>query len=149
MNINKDISFNEVCKTILSSETYEVFNKYNCFEKIQKVIDNHKIYPGDFFDLACFFHKTTVVRIINDQKEIIINDIKPNEMFFIDFKFESFSRTKKKQKEYASIFNIDDSDIVTEAYDEGLDDFVILLYKEYDEDEYNEVRKLLYSFSDN
>ena len=145
MTISKDISFKEVCKTILSTETYEVFNKYNCFEKIQKVIDNHKINPGDFFDLACFFHKTTVVRIINDQKEIIIKDIKPNQMFLIDFRFESFSSTKAKQKEYATRFNIDDSDIVTEAYDVDLDDFVVLLHKEYDEDEYTEIRKILYS----
>lgn len=102
---------------------------------------------GDFFDLTCFFRKTTVVKIIKNQEEININDIKPNQMFFIDFRFESFNSTETKRKQYARRFDIDDCDIVTEAYDEDLDDFVILLNKENDENEYDEVRKLLYKNS--
>ena len=88
-------------KLIISNESYEVLSKYKCIEKIQKIINDHQFYMGDFFDLTCFFRKTTVVKIIKNQEEININDIKPNQMFFIDFRFESFNSTKTKQKEYA------------------------------------------------
>lgn len=143
---NKKITFEKVCKEFLSKETYDVLSMYKCFEKIQKILDNPLLYPGDFVDLACFFNKTTVVMIIQDSKEIIVNNIKPNQMFLIDFKFKSYSETKEKQNNYATRFNINDLDIITEAYDEGLDDFVIFLYKENDENEYDEIRRLLYQF---
>ena len=77
-------------KEILSSETYEVLSKYNCFEKIQKVLDNHRICACDFFDFVCFFRNSKVAIIIKNQKEIIINDIQPNQIFIIDFREKSF-----------------------------------------------------------
>ena len=145
MNDRKGLIFDEVLKLIISNENYEVLSKYKCIEKIQKIIDEHQFYLGDFFDLTCFFRNATVAKIIKNQEEININDIKPNQMFFIDFRFESLKSTETKQKEYASRFDIDACDIVSEAYDEDLDDFVIFLYKEKDENEYDEVRKLLYT----
>ena len=39
MSISKKIDFKKVSKMFLKSETYEVLNKYNCFEKIQKVLE--------------------------------------------------------------------------------------------------------------
>lgn len=142
--MKKEHSFKEVCKKIVNSKTYEILNNYQCFEMIQKVIDNHRFCSCDFFDFVCFFRNAIVVRIIKDQKEFVINDINPNQIFFIDNNFKSFSSTKNKQKEYIDKYNLVDFDIIAEAFEENLDDFVILLYKEQDENEYQEVRKLLY-----
>lgn len=138
------LNFMEVSKKILSSETYEVLRKYECFEKIQKVLDEPLICPCDFFDFVYFFRNTKVTRIIKDQKEIIVNDTQPNQIFMIDYRGESFPNIGKKQKEYINKYNLGDCDMIAEAYDKDLNDFVILLYKENDENEYNEVRKLLY-----
>ena len=68
-------------------------------------------------------------------------------MFMIDFRFKSIIDTEKKEEEYARRFNIDKTDIIKEAYAEDLDDFVILLYKENDDNEYEKIRKILYSHS--
>lgn len=149
MVVSRGIPFNEVSKLFLSNETYEVLNKYNCFEKIQKFLDDHHIWPGDLLDLACFFNNTTVVRIIKDQKEIIVNDILPNQMLFIDFRSKSYDSTEEKVEQYIKRFNLFDCFCIGEAYDEDLDDFAILLYKENDgkdyKDEKNNMKKLLYS----
>lgn len=149
MVADKKITFDKVSKLFLSNETYEVLNKYNCFENIQKFIDDHRIWPGDLIDLACFFNNTTVVRIIKDQKEIIVNDILPNQMLFIDFRSKSYDSTEEKVKQYINRFNLFNCFCIGEAYDEDLDDFAILLYKENNgkgfKDEKKAMNELLYS----
>ena len=145
MSISKKIDFKKVSKMFLKSETYEVLNKYNCFEKIQKVLEEYRFWPGDFFDMARFFRNTKVVRLITDKKEIIVNDIKPNQVLLIDFSCKSFSDLEKKYEEYVNRFNLIDCFSMAEGYDEDSDDFVILLYKEDDGNDDDEIRKSVLS----
>ena len=145
MSISKKIDFKKVSKMFLKSETYEVLNKYNCFEKIQKVLEEYRFWPGDFFDMARFFRNTKVVRLITDKKEIIVNDIKPNQVLLIDFSCKSFSDLEKKYEEYVNRFILIDCFSMAEGYDEDSDDFVILLYKEDDGNDDDEIRKSVLS----
>ena len=144
MDINEKDSFFKVGKEFMLSETYEVLFKNKCFDKIQRVIDEHRFYLGDFFDLACFFRNAIITNIIQNQQEIIINDIKPNKIFLILFRTKSLINVKQKTQDYAERFNVNIADIVVDAYEDDLDDFVILLYKENDENDYNEMRNILY-----
>lgn len=145
MSVSKEIDFKKVSKLFLKNETYEVLNKYNCFEKIQKVLKEYNYWLGDFFGMASFFRNTTVVRIITDQKEIIVNDIKPNQVLLIDFSCKSFNDLEKKYEEYVNRFNLVDCYSMGEGYDEDLDDFVILLYKEDDGNDDAEIIKSVLS----
>ena len=89
MRDGNKFTFKRVCKDIVSKETFEILEKYQCIDKIQKLLDEHGTIPYDLFDIASFFKDVVVVRIIKDDIEIIINDIPCNQMVFIDFSFKS------------------------------------------------------------
>lgn len=142
MRDENKFSFKRVCKDIVSKETLEILEKYQCIDKIQKLLDEHGTFPIDLFDVASFFKDVVVVKIIKDDTEITINDIPCNEMFFIDLSFKSFTESDKKLEEYANRFNVNPEDVLAGFYDENKSDFVLLLNGPIDIDNYAEMRKL-------
>lgn len=143
METNKELNFELICPKIVSKNTFDILKKYNCFEEIQKIIDEHGLYPCDFFDLTCFFRNVEVVRIIKGSQEIIISDEKPNLMLFIDNNFISFKDSDKKLQNYITKYDLKGYDYLMEVYAASKEDFVLLLKKTYSENEYDEVRELL------
>ena len=90
MSDENNLTFRRVCEDIVSKETLDILEKYQCIDKIQKLLDEHGTIPYDLFDIASFFKDVVVVKIIKDDIEITINDITSNQMVFIDFSFKSF-----------------------------------------------------------
>ncbi len=134
--------FKRVCNDIVSKETLEILERYQCIDKIQKLLDEHGVFPIDLFDVASFFKDVVVVKIINDNTEITINDIPCNQMVFIDFSFKSFTESDKKIEEYANRINVHRENVLAGLYDENKSDFVLLLNGPVDVDNYAKMRKL-------
>lgn len=137
-----NLTFKRVCEDIVSKETLDILEKYQCIDKIQKLLDEHGTIPYDLFDIASFFKDVVVVRIIKDDIEITINDIPCNQMVFIDFSFNSFTESNKKLEEYVNRFNILCENVLTGFYNENKSDFVLLLNGSIDIDNYAEMREL-------
>ena len=142
MGDENNLTFRQVCEDIVSKETLDILEKYQCIDKIQKLLDEHGTIPVDLFDAASFFKDVVVVKIIKDNVEITINDIPCNQMVFIDFSFKSFTESNKKLEEYANRFNILRENVLAGFYMENKSDFVLLLNGLVDIDNYDEMRKL-------
>ena len=140
--------FRDVYNDIMSKETIDILEKYQCIDKIEKVLDEHGICPCDLFDMACFFKDTIVVKIIQNNVETSINDIPCNQMFFIDFKSKTLEGSLKKKDDYVNKFNLQGQNVIYEFYNEDKSDFVLLLYKPENSYNFDEMCKLFEKYND-
>ena len=69
MGDENNLTFRQVCEDIVSKETLDILEKYQCIDKIQKLLDEHGTIPIDLFDVASFFKDVVVVKIIKDNVE--------------------------------------------------------------------------------
>lgn len=93
---------------ILDEESYSTLLKYNCIESILELCHN-SIYVGvDFVDLENILKNSSIARIFNDDKEIVLSSTKPNKFILVgldDCITESDIRNKieKYKKECDSV----------------------------------------------
>lgn len=80
-NINLSLCY----KCLLDDENYEILTKYNCFNPIIKTMKSNKLKSFDIIDFKNFFYKTSIIKIINGDKEILLSSLKPNKFLIIGF----------------------------------------------------------------
>lgn len=72
-------------KDLLSEENYKILTKYNCFNNVIKVMKSNVLKSFDFTDFKNFFNNSSIVKIINNDRQITLSSIKPNKFLIMGF----------------------------------------------------------------
>jgi hypothetical protein len=72
-------------KDLLDDENYEILTKYNCYNQIIKTLKSNLLKNFDFTDFKNFFKKSKIIKIIYEEKEIILSPVKPNKFLILGY----------------------------------------------------------------
>ena len=138
-----NLSFKVVCQYLLSKETYDIFEKYNCFEVIDELNNNRCVNPCDSIDLSSFFKNFKITRIIKDGKEVVFDETPCTCMLIVDYSSEDLDKFSEKILMYNEKYLMD-GDFIFEFYcGQKKDDFVLCGYKEDDSYDIEEIKEIL------
>ncbi len=105
------IDTNKIFKENISQEHYKILEQYNCLEKIG-LIKYPSIYSIDLADVCYFFKNTKILKIIDGEKEYLINEGKPNKIYIVnlrkDFDELGFNELEDDLNKDVEYYNCDD-----------------------------------------
>ena len=91
-------------KEILDEDIYITLLKYNCLNTIKEMIFSPALVGFDLADLKYFLKNSLITKIINNDQEIVLSDLKPNKVLIAGFNDcktlnEILDKVKKYKKE--------------------------------------------------
>ena len=138
-----DLSFKVVCKYLCSKETYDILEKYDCFEIIDRLNNYRCIDPCDSIDIALFLRGLKITRIIKDGKEIVFEDTPFTCMILVDYNSENIDKLTEKIRKYNEKYLMD-GDFLLECYQfEGKEEFVLCGYQDADTCDIEGIKEIL------
>ena len=107
------IKYDVYLKEKIKPETYEILEKFNCIEKL-KLIKYSSLISVDLYDLVVFFSDSKIVKIIDGDNTIELNNEPPKNMFFIYFvnKEITVKEVYDMVKQLSTTYNITEEKII-------------------------------------
>lgn len=107
------IKYDVYLKEKIKPETYEILEKFNCIEKL-KLIKYPSLISVDLYDLVTFFSDSKIVKIIDGDNTIELNNEPPKNMFFIYFvnKEITVNEVYDMVKQLSTTYNITEEKII-------------------------------------
>lgn len=72
-------------KEILEKDIYFILLKYNCLNTLKEILLLPSLVGFDLTDLLQFLNNTLIVKIINNNQEIVLSNLKPNKLLISGF----------------------------------------------------------------
>lgn len=103
-------------KKILDERTYNVFEEYNLFQKIENLIFYSSLKLVDFVDALYFLNKSKIVKIIIGENEFKFGNEPINQMIYIDYNSLTLEDSRNKIDDIINKHNIENCELLLEYY---------------------------------
>lgn len=118
----------EKLKNIINEMNYKILKKNGYLRLIIKLLHTNSITSIDELDIKDFFENCIITKIVDDEKEIIINDIPSDQVIFISYKNQhTLEEFHEKEKFYINKYTILEGNILSACYDGEDRDILIFL----------------------
>ena len=118
----------EKLKNIINEMNYKILKKNGYLSQINKLLHTNSITSIDELDIKDFFENCIITKIVDDEKEIIINDIPSDQVIFISYKNQhTLEEFHEKEKFYINKYTILEGNILSACYDGEDRDILIFL----------------------
>ena len=118
----------EKLKNIINEINYKILEENSYLNQIIKLLHTNSITSIDELDIKDFFDNRIITKIVDDNKEIIINDIPSDQVIFISYKNQyTLEEFYEKEKFYINKYKILEGNILSACYDGEDRDILIFL----------------------
>lgn len=108
----------EKLKNIINEINYKILEENSYLNQIINLLHTNSKTSIDELDIKDFFENCIITKIVDDNKEIIINDIPSDQLIFISYKNQyTLEEFYEKEKFYINKYTILEGNILSACYD--------------------------------
>lgn len=117
----------EIYKNTFTKEQYEIFEKYNCLNKITYLLKMPQLFGFDYTDFKSFLEDAKIQLIVDGDKEFIFGNEQSDGAVFIT-KADTFFELEENYQKYVKKYNLNISDKIL-SIDYNIKGDFLLLFK--------------------